>query len=49
MSLTLLPPPPPPLKCASGTYPVPLILAMNRPLPAELKFRENTESERNKI
>ena len=43
MPLNPLPPlPPPPGKCASGTYFLPL-LAMNGSLPAELKFRENTD------
>ena len=42
MSLNPLPPPPlPPGKCASDAYFFSL-LAMNGPLPAELKFRENT-------
>ena len=46
MSLTPVspPPPPPPLpgKCASGAFLA--LLAMNCPLPAELKFKENTVS-----
>ena len=41
MSLTPLPPSPPPGKCISGAYFFALP-AMNGPLPAEIKFRENT-------
>ena len=43
MSLTSLPTPHPPIplrKCASGAFFA--LLAMNGPLPAELKFKENT-------
>ena len=44
MSLTSLPPPPQFAlgKCASGTFFA--LLAMNGPLPAELKFKENPVS-----
>ena len=53
MSLTSLPPSPPPNptfplgKCTSGAFFA--LLAMNGLLPAELKFKENTEITLNNI
>ena len=42
MSLTPLPPPPPPNQKSAPVGHIFALLAMNGPLPAELKFEENT-------